>query len=58
MSLLRTGGHVDKNGVTKKGRLFVHDITKTVVETLPFPLSNPAVVDNWDDYERAKTSAK
>jgi len=58
MSLLRAAGHVDRSGVTPKGRLFVHDITKTVVETLPFPLSNPSVVENWDDYERAKASAK
>jgi oxygen-independent coproporphyrinogen-3 oxidase len=58
MSLLRTSGHIDKDGVTPKGRFFVHDITKTVVERLPFPLSNPSVVDNWAEYERAKASAE
>ncbi|MGD2248331.1 MAG: radical SAM protein [Candidatus Methanofastidiosia archaeon] len=40
-----------KNGVlTKKGILFAHAITKTVVESLPFPLQNPDCVKNYDEY--------
>ncbi|MDI6905474.1 MAG: hypothetical protein QMD13_08350 [Candidatus Bathyarchaeia archaeon] len=37
----------------------MHEITKTVVESLPFPLSNPKTIENRTEYEEAlKTSQK
>jgi len=52
LGLLKLTGNVSKDKVTEKGRRFVHDVTKTVVETLPFPLSNPEAIKNLDEYHR------
>ncbi len=51
LSLLRFAGNVKENHVTEKGRFFVHDLTKTVVESLPFPVNNPKAVLNYEEYE-------
>ncbi|NIQ07628.1 MAG: hypothetical protein GWO20_18495, partial [Candidatus Korarchaeota archaeon] len=48
--LLKLTGNIHENTVTRKGRLFVHEITKTVVENLPFPLSNPSSIENREKY--------
>jgi hypothetical protein len=58
LALLRLSGNVDKNQVTEKGRFFVHDLTKTVVESLPFPVNNPFAVSNYTEYERLLGSAQ
>jgi len=50
LQILRTTGYVKGFTVTDKGRYLVHEITKTVVETLPFPLSNPKRIKNYDEY--------
>lgn len=43
-----------KNGnLTNKGIFFAHEITKTVVESLPFPLQNEHIVDNYEEYKQA-----
>lgn len=55
--LMRLTGNVDGLKVTPKGRYFVHEITKTVVESLPFPMSNPEAVRNWDEYTYAEKLA-
>ena len=58
LALLRLSGNVDGNQVTKKGRFFVHDLTKTVVESLPFPVNNPLAVSNYAEYERLLAAAQ
>lgn len=50
VQLLERTGYC-KNGVlTKKGITFAHVITKTVVESLPFPLQNPGCVKNYEEF--------
>lgn len=51
LSLSKIG---DKKGLSSKGINFAHKLTKTVVESLPFPLQNKASVLNYDEYEEAK----
>ena len=59
LHLLMVTGNVRGLRVTDKGRYFVHEITKTVVESLPFPLSNPKTIENHAEYEEAlKTGAR
>ncbi|MFX1475632.1 MAG: radical SAM protein [Promethearchaeota archaeon] len=58
LGLLRLAGHVRNGRVTEKGRFFVHDLTKTVVESLPFPVSNPSAITNLEDFERAQSAAR
>ncbi len=58
LSLLKLARYVKDNQVTSKGRFFVHDLTKTVVESLPFPVSNPAAITNFDEYNRLQITAK
>ena len=43
--LLNALGYSRKGVLTCKGVLFAHEITKTVVESLPFPIQNPDCVD-------------
>jgi oxygen-independent coproporphyrinogen-3 oxidase len=53
--LLRCAGYASWTGrLSAKGLLFAHDITKTVVESLPYPLQNPSIIDNYADYQREK----
>ncbi|MFX1492157.1 MAG: hypothetical protein ACFFBU_07835, partial [Promethearchaeota archaeon] len=58
LSLLKLAGNVKGNKVTEKGRFFVHDLTKTVVESLPFPVNNPLAISNYDEYEKLLTTAQ
>jgi coproporphyrinogen III oxidase-like Fe-S oxidoreductase len=53
LHMLRVTGNVRGLSVTDKGRYFVHEITKTVVESLPFPLSKPNSIENRAEYEEA-----
>jgi oxygen-independent coproporphyrinogen-3 oxidase len=39
-------GFARKGDLTEKGIFFAHEITKTVVESLPFPLQNDCVVED------------
>ncbi|TXT53822.1 MAG: hypothetical protein BAJATHORv1_110014 [Candidatus Thorarchaeota archaeon] len=41
LKLLRLMGYIKGDKVTRKGRYFIHDLTTTVIEKLPFPLGNP-----------------
>lgn len=52
VGLLRELGYIRHGTWTAKGKIFAHEITKTVVESLPFPLQNPACVENYGDCER------
>ncbi|MEM3518633.1 MAG: radical SAM protein [Nitrososphaerales archaeon] len=58
LQILRTTGYVKGFNVTNKGRYLVHEITKTVVETLPFPLSNPNRIKNISEYEEILKKVK
>jgi coproporphyrinogen III oxidase-like Fe-S oxidoreductase len=49
--LLALTGYARNGRFTAKGVMFAHELTKTVVENLPFPLQNPSVVENWGEYE-------
>ncbi|MGC9781214.1 MAG: radical SAM protein [Candidatus Heimdallarchaeota archaeon] len=48
--LLKTAGYYRNGYLSKKGRDFSHEITKAVVESLPFPVQNPDCVENYEDY--------
>lgn len=52
--LLKISGYLRAGTPTGKGVELAHGITKTVVESLPFPLQNPAAVDNYDEYARQR----
>jgi coproporphyrinogen III oxidase-like Fe-S oxidoreductase len=55
LSLLRATGYGKHGRLTEKGTLFSHALTKEVVESLPFPIQNPAIVENYDEYLSYKT---
>ncbi|MFX0168266.1 MAG: radical SAM protein [Candidatus Hodarchaeota archaeon] len=57
LRLLKLAGHIKGYRVTPKGRFFVHDLTKTIVESLPFPVNNPAAVANFEDYQQRYLTA-
>jgi len=48
--LLELTGYIKHGILTRRGRIFAHEITKTVVESLPFPVQNPSCVENYDEY--------
>ncbi len=48
--LLRWSGYGGDAGLSEKGKHFAHALTKTVVEALPFPVQNPACVENYAEY--------
>ncbi len=48
--LLKLTGYIRHGIPTGKGKRFAHEITKTVVESLPFPVQNPGCVENYDEY--------
>lgn len=50
LSLLKLTGYIEKENFTDKGRYLAHEITRTVVESLPFPLQNPSCVENYEQY--------
>ena len=55
VNLLKKSGFIAKNGqLTDKGIIYAHDITKTVVESLPYPLQNPHKVENYEEYAALK----
>ncbi|MBN2156718.1 MAG: radical SAM protein [Candidatus Lokiarchaeota archaeon] len=52
INVLRITGFIRNNKLTKKGLLLAHHLTKSVVENLPFPLQNPAVINNYETYSK------
>ena len=52
--LLKLTGYIRHGILTRKGKIFAHEITKTVVESLPFPVQNPDCVENYDEYASYK----
>ncbi len=54
ISLLKIGGYIRKNKLTRKGMLLSHYLMKNVVENLPFPLQNPAVISNNAEFVAAQ----
>jgi len=52
--LLQLTGYIRHGILTQKGRIFAHEITKTVVESLPFPTQNPNCVENYEEYVSGK----
>jgi len=48
--LLKATGYSRGNKLTPKGLMFAHHVTKSVVESLPFPIQNPAAVENYQEY--------
>jgi oxygen-independent coproporphyrinogen-3 oxidase len=53
-SLLRIWGYGHKRSLSRKGIMLSHHISKTVVESLPFPIQNPECVENYGVYESLK----
>ena len=58
LNLLKLARHIKGQHVTPKGRFFVHDLTKTIVESLPFPVNNPDAVTNFAEYEQLNLTAQ
>jgi len=54
ITLLKISGHSKNALLNKKGKLFANEITKTVVETLPFPIQNRNIVGNYEEYLKYK----
>ncbi|TXT55435.1 MAG: hypothetical protein BAJATHORv1_40348 [Candidatus Thorarchaeota archaeon] len=52
--ILRMSGYHKDGYLTDKGRYFSHEITKAVVESLPFPLQDPSCVENFHEYLELK----
>lgn len=48
--ILKLTGYSKHGILTEKGKNFAHEITKTVVESLPFPVQNPGCVENYEEY--------
>jgi hypothetical protein len=53
-SLLGISGYRHNGSFSRKGIMLSHQISKTVVESLPFPVQNPECVDNYREYESLK----
>jgi oxygen-independent coproporphyrinogen-3 oxidase len=51
--ILRICGFIKKNKLTNKGIMLSHNLTKTVVENLPYPLQNKHIIENNRDYLKA-----
>ncbi len=58
LQILRATGYVKGFNVTNKGRYLVHEITKTAIETLPFPLNKPNRIKNISEYEEILKKVK
>lgn len=54
--LLKLTGYIKNGELTEKGITFAHEVTKSVVESLPFPVQDPDVVENYDEYLALKQS--
>ena len=50
MLILRLFAYSRNGHLTEKGNMFAHEITKTVVESLPFPIQNPDCIKNYNEY--------
>lgn len=48
--LLKISGYSKKDLLNSRGKLLANEITKTVVETLPFPIQNKNIVSNYHTY--------
>ena len=54
MQILKLSGYIKKKQLTRKGIIFTHTITKTVVENLPYPLQNTHYIENYEVYLAVK----
>ncbi|MGC9399314.1 MAG: radical SAM protein [Anaerolineae bacterium] len=50
VALLNLTNYIRHGKLTEKGIHLSHVLSKTVVESLPFPVQNPACVENYGDY--------
>lgn len=50
IKVLRLFGYARKGLLTEKGKYFSHNITKTVVESLPFPIQDTKSITNVEEY--------
>lgn len=48
-------GYSEKGRFTRKGRFLSHEISKTAMESLPFPIQYPGCVRNLEAYEAYKS---
>jgi coproporphyrinogen III oxidase-like Fe-S oxidoreductase len=53
-SVLGISGYRHDGGLSQKGIMLSHHISKAVVESLPFPVQNPECVMNYGEYESFK----
>ena len=53
ITILKIMEYSNNNKLSNKGILFAHDITKTVVESLPFPIQNKHIIENYNEYMNA-----
>ncbi len=52
VKVLKFFGYSKHNKLTVKGKYFSHNITKTVVESLPFPIQNTEAIINYEEYQK------
>lgn len=57
ISVLKLAGYIKNGELTEKGIMFAHEVTKSVVESLPFPVQNPDAVENYDEYLALKQTS-
>lgn len=53
IGILKLSGYSKNNVLTKKGLLFAHKITKSLVESLPSPIRNTSFIENYSEYKNA-----
>ncbi|NHJ32519.1 MAG: radical SAM protein [Asgard group archaeon] len=56
--ILKLARYYSNGHLSDKGRYFSHEITKAVVEALPFPIQNPKCITNFEEYQNYKAEKK
>ncbi len=56
--MLRIAGYSRGDSLTLRGRFMAHEISKTVMEALPFPIQDPSSVENRAEYEEYRQRAR
>ena len=58
INILKLTGYGKNGFLTRKGKLFASALSKTVVESLPFPIQNAFCVENFEEYLYHKNIVK
>lgn len=55
IQILTISGYARNGKLTQKGIMFAHELTKTVVESLPYPLQNTHKIINYNEYSAQRS---